>query len=121
MLYKFPLQIAKATLAGGAGSTVIYSKKVPLGNLIRIEAEIRAEDETDTALYKLSAVVRNKSGTVDLVGSAVVDAFETDSSWNATISANDTDDTFEISLTPDGSNATTYVGELVYYQHIEDL
>ena len=116
-----PLRIAKATLAGGAGSTVVYSKKVPLNNLVKVEAEIRAEDGTDTALYILTAVFRNKAGTTDIVGSVVKDAFETDGSWDATIAANDTDDTFEISFTPDGSNATTYVGDVRVSQFAENL
>ena len=60
------------------------------------------------AVYRVQGVVRNRLGYTTLVGSPSIVAFEDVAGWAATIAANNTDDTAEVSVTPDVDLATSY-------------
>lgn len=60
------------------------------------------------AVYFIRCAVRNRAGVTSLLGSVDILALEDVAAWAGTIVANNTNDTFDITGTPDASLATKF-------------
>lgn len=125
---KFPVQLANempiksrkvpvTTVAGGAGATAIAAIPVPIGAIVFAKATLKANDATagHYAIYEVVAAAKNIAGTTALIGaSSNPVALEDDATWAAAFAANNTDDTIDLQVTPDGSNDTDFEGVIEY-------
>lgn len=98
------------TVAGG-GTSILQAIPVPVNSQVILRYKAVAYDATagHNAYYERVVVAKNTAGTTTLVGSEVaVATAEQDATWNIAASANNTDDTLDITATADGSNDTTF-------------
>jgi hypothetical protein len=130
-----PVIVKGATQPTGVSATTIYFARAASSSTISIydtHAHAVAGGGTGQALftgngtsvviypqplagfYIVDACGINRAATTALVGSANVVAFEeTDcSAWAATIAANDSTDTLDVTVTPDATAATRFEAEL---------
>lgn len=103
----------RQVLTANAGATVMTGGKLNLdpGQAMIGRLVAMAHDPTagHHAYYELSFVAKNIAGTTSLVGAVTSHvAVEDDATWAVTVAANDTDDTVDITVTPDASNDTTF-------------
>ena len=114
VIKRFNRVFKKKTVAGAAGATTIATiAKVPKGKTLLARVVIFAKDPTsgDLAHYEFRASVSNKAGTVALIGTVTaVHTAENDNTWVATAVANDTKDSLDLQVTPDGTNDTVFWG-----------
>lgn len=95
--------------AGADGVFLAIPAKVGVTTIVR--ARVIGYDATagETAYYDIEAIGQNKAGTTALLGAVTAHrTIEEDATWACTIAANNTDDTLDLTLTVDDTNATVW-------------
>lgn len=74
---------------------------------------------TNTAFYKLNCLVTNTAGTVAIVGSVLKTIVaETDAAWDATLLANDTDNSLDVQVTGAAATSINWVATMYLVEYL---
>lgn len=110
----------KTTLSGGTGnatSTELFIDGLS-GQRININTDttamfsamVAARSSSESAGYKIEGVIKNDGGTTSLVGTAIKTVFaEEDTSWDCTVSADNTNDALTFIVTGDATDDVDWV------------
>ena len=73
-------------------------------------AMVAARSSSESAGYKIEGVIKNDGGTTSLVGTAIKTVFaEEDTSWDCTVSADNTNDALTFIVTGDATDDVDWV------------
>lgn len=104
--YAWPTTVDVVQLYDTLATAATHDGSTGLTNPTTAGTAVKLTPTCVDAVYSILGVVANRNGVAANVGSPVVDAFEVISAWACTIAANVTDDTIEVTVTPDATLVT---------------
>jgi hypothetical protein len=110
----------KTALSGGTGnatSTELFINglsgqriNINTDTTVMFSAMVAARSSSESAGYKIEGVIKNDGGTTSLVGTAIKTVFaEEDTSWDCTVSADNTNDALTFIVTGDATDDVDWV------------